>query len=574
MNELRTEAAHQLRWMVYGLLLVTSVGAMIGRTWTVKSSLGKTPLLSANDRSRWSTVRALVDHGTFALDEVIFLDRKQTKRDREWYSIDMVRHKGPDGAEHFYSSKPPLPTVMMASAYWCLQKVTGATLADRPFYVVRCLLLLANVLPLAVFLWLIFRLAERYGRSDWGRLFVAASAAYGTFLTTFAVTLNNHVWAAVSAAIALYAAMAVWCEGRRELRYFVLAGMFSAFAAVNELPALSFCALLGVALAYRSPGRCLAGFAPAAAIVAVAFFGTNFRAHGHWIPPYAHRSDGPRVAAVEGDYLPQIQSGEIPPVLRDQLTQAGIQLSAQAVVQPRWSGQGWMIWDPDGQDRLAVSADQRSVQAFVWNQWYEYEGSYWLDERKTGVDRGEPSRAAYAFHVLLGHHGVFSLTPIWLLSLVGAGLWLQRGQSSLHGITSSLANGAASAPRCLRGQSNLRGITASLANGAASAPRCLRGITAGIALVTAVCLAFYLARPLLDRNYGGVCCGFRWMFWFTPMWLLVMIPAADAMAPRRAWRFVALGLLLISAVSAAYASLNPWSHPWLYEYWSFLGWIQ
>ena len=92
--------------------------------------------------------------------------------------------------------------------------------------------------------------------------------------------------------------------------------------------------------------------------------------------------------------------------------------------------------------------------------------------------------------------------------------------------------------------------------------------------MTVTCLAFYLARPLVDRNYGGVCCGFRWMFWFTPMWLLVMIPAADAIAPRRAWRYVALGLLLISSISAAYASLNPWSHPWLYEYWSFLGWIQ
>ena len=115
---------------------------------------------------------------------------------------------------------------------------------------------------------------------------------------------------------------------------------------------------------------------------------------------------------------------------------------------------------------MAVTADERSVQAFVWNQWYEYEGSYWLDDRKTGVDRGEPSRAAYAFHVLLGHHGILSLTPIWLLSLVGAGLWLRRGESGL------------------------------------------RGVTAGIVLVTRVCLAFYLARPLADRNYGGVCLRF------------------------------------------------------------------
>ena len=532
MNELRPDASSILRRSVYGLLLVTCVGAMTGRIWRVESSLGKTPLLSANDRSRWATVRALVDHGTFALDEVIFRNRDPAKRDREWYSIDMVRHKGPDGAEHYYSSKPPLPTVMMAGAYWCLRQATGATLAEHPFYVVRCLLLLANVLPLAVYLWLLVRLVERYGRTDWGRLFIAASAAYGTFLTTFAVTLNNHVWAAVSAAVALYATLAIWCEGRRELRYFVLAGLCSAFAVVNELPALSLAALLAAALLFRAPRLCLLGFAPAAAVVAAAFLGTNVWAHGHWLPPYAHRGDGPRLAVAQGDYRTAVQAGQIPPALAEQLAQAGVSLSPATSLQPRLSGQGWMIWDPDGQDRLAVAADERAVQAFAWNQWYEYENSYWLDDRKTGVDRGEPSRAAYAFHVLLGHHGVFSLTPIWLLSLVGAGLWLRHGTGGL------------------------------------------RSVTAGIVLVTAVCLAFYLARPLVDRNYGGVCCGFRWMFWFAPLWLLVMIPAADAVAPRRNWRYVALGLLLISAMSAAYASLNPWAHPWLYEYWSFLGWIE
>ena len=489
-------------------------------------------MLSANDRSRWAAIRALVDHGTFALDEVIFLDRRQTKRDREWYSIDMVRHKGRDGAERYYSSKPPLPTVMMASAYWVLRQVSGSTLVDRPFYVVRCLLMLANVLPLVLYLGLMFRLVERYGRTDWGRLFIAAGAAYGTFLTTFAVTLNNHVWAAVSAAVALYATLAIWCEGRREWRYFVLAGFGSAFAAVNELPALSFFALLGAALLVRYPRGCLAGFVPAAAVVAAAFFGMNYWAHASWRPPYAHRSDGPLVTAVEGDFRDQIEAGEMPPELDEALARAGITLSDQATVQPRWSEQGWMIWDPYYQNRWAVSADERSVQVFVWDNWYEYENSYWLEHNKRGVDKGEPSRLTYALHVVLGHHGILSLTPIWLLSILGAGLWLRRGEYPM------------------------------------------RGITAGIVLLTLVCLSFYLARPLGDRNYGGVTCGFRWMFWFAPLWLLVMVPAADAIAAHRKWRYVALGLLAVSAASAAYASLNPWSHPWLYEYWKFLGWIK
>ena len=154
------DSRRELRLAVYGLLIVISVGTMIGRIWTVKSSLGETPLLSANDRSRWCTVRALVDHGTYVIDDVIFEDPVRKKRDREWYTIDMVRHKGHDGREHYYSSKPPLLPTMVAGQYWLIKHTTGATLTERPFYVVRFMLILTNVLPLALYLCLLARLIE------------------------------------------------------------------------------------------------------------------------------------------------------------------------------------------------------------------------------------------------------------------------------------------------------------------------------------------------------------------------------------------------------------------------------
>ena len=49
-----------------------------------------------------------------------------------------------------------------------------------------------------------------------------------------------------------------------------------------------------------------------------------------------------------------------------------------------------------------------------------------------------------------------------------------------------------------------------------------------------VCLVFYLARPQADRNYGGMTSGFRWMFWFAPLWLVALLPAADRLAASRA----------------------------------------
>ena len=53
--------------------------------------------------------------------------------------------------------------------------------------------------------------------------------------------------------------------------------------------------------------------------------------------------------------------------------------------------------------------------------------------------------------------------------------------------------------------------------------------------MTLICLVFYiLLRPQEDRNYGGMTSGFRWMFWFAPLWLVVMIPAARWRTERQA----------------------------------------
>src|SRR5262249_923438 len=55
--------------------------------------------------------------------------------------------------------------------------------------------------------------------------------------------------------------------------------------------------------------------------------------------------------------------------------------------------------------------------------WYRYEGSHWLVypvQVKRGIDFLNEPKWLYAFHLLFGHHGLFSLTPIVLLSAAGA----------------------------------------------------------------------------------------------------------------------------------------------------------
>ena len=505
MTQADSGSQSQLRWGVYGLLIALAVGNMAGRLLAV-NSVNKTdlqkhvigqdlkrataklkerglseeefesklaevkerienerqlqlPFLSANDRSRWLAIRALVEQGTYEIDGVI--DRTL------WNTIDMVQHRGRDGELHLYSSKPPLLITLLAGEYWLISKLTGMTLASDPYFIGRLMLVTINILPLMLMYVLIARLAERLGTTDWGKLFVMASATMGTLLVPFAVVLNNHIVAAVSVTVALYAFVRIWFDGDHRPRYYALVGVGASFAAANELPALALLGLLAVALFLCDRRSWFVGFLPATVVVAAAFFATNYAAHGCLTPPYMHKSsDDPE--------------------------------------------ENWYVYTytVEGVERV----------------------SYW--QNRAGIDLGEPTKLAYAWHVLVGHHGIFSLTPVWLLSMAGLVMWL-RGEN-----------------------------------------RQLRQLALGIAVLSLVCLVFYIGlRPQEDRNYGGMTSGFRWMFWFAPLWLVALIPAADWLANSRLRKAFALTLLAFSVVSASYPTWNPWTHPWLYRWFEYCGWV-
>ena len=472
MTDLAPDCRAELRRSVYLLLIVLSAGAMLGRIAAVDSvdklaldanrvKLHQTPLcrpfLSANDRSRWATVRALVENdmrvegAPYAIDKVI--------QEPNWDTIDMVKHGG-----HLYSSKPPLLPTLMAAVYWPIHRLSGATLGTHPYEIGRFMLIVFNLVPLIVYFLLLARLVERFGTTDWGRMFVMGAATFGTLLTTFAVTINNHLPAAVCAVAAVYATVRIWFDDERKWRYFIVVGLFGALAAVNEFPALALLAAVAAVLFWKAPRPTWLAFAPAALVVAAAFFATNFIALHTLEPAYLHRT----------------------------------------------GADNWYDYTYERQGRQVES--------------------YW--KHPVGVDRGEPSPRVYAMNVLVGHHGIFSLTPIWLFSIAGMLAWIWR-------------------PRDAR----------------------LRWLAAAVAAMSAACVAFYLSQPLVNRNYGGVSCGSRWLFWLAPLWLVTMLPVADALASRRWARGFALVLLAVSVFSASYPIWNPWTHPWLMIYMQYLGWV-
>ena len=430
------------------------------------------PFLSANDRSRWCTIRALVDDGTYAIDQIVTNPKEYAR----WQTIDMVKHAS-SGQPHLYSSKPTLLPTVLAGEYFLIQKLTGWTLAEHPFQVVRSMLLLTNIPVIILILLLLSRIVEKLGASDWGRITVMAMASFGTFLTTFAVVLNNHLIAAACVMVAFYAAVNVWIDGKRETRWVLIASLFSALAMAIDLPAGLLLGVLGLGFLYTLPrATLLVGVPVVVAVVGVAV-GTNYMAHRTVLPPYAYRTAG-----------------------------------------QDWQAGNWYVYDYQVGSRVISSYWNTDAETMV---------------SRSKIDRGEANRSEYIFHSLIGHHGLFSLTPMWLLSLAGMMAML------------------------------VRRVTPSL-----------RSLGTVILLVSLGCLIFYFSLAEEGRNYGGMTSGPRWFFWLIPLWLVALIPAADWSAVNRRRKVAILLLLFFSVLSASYPTWNPWTQPWLYDAASHFDWLQ
>lgn len=456
---------------------------------------------SPNDASRWNTVYFLVEHGTYAyhtdwdlpwnggrgktLDEIDpdQLDRMIKVGDlyfaapwdfwgiAPFWSIDMVRI-----GDDYYSSKPPLLSTCVAGVVWLIYRVTDLlpgveqwTFVNRPWAVMRTTVIIVQVIPFLIAVWLIGRLVREQSSLPWVRNFCIASAALGTYLTPYVLTLNNHVVGACALVFSLYALIRIWYHDQKGWHWFVVGGFFAGLLVTVELPAASAAVCIGLLLLIASPGRALTAGLLAAAVPVAALLITNHIATGSIIPVQA------RFAEAGGPY--------------------------------------------------------------------DYPGSYWYPnafwDGPSGLDALREPRAVYLTHLVVGHHGFFSLTPIFLISLIGmVAHWLRRDD------------------------------------------RAWSMLSVMVLLVTAVVVTFYAFFTKETQNYGGTCQGPRWLFWLIPLWLLMLPAGVRLLAPSRPGRVVCCLLLAVSLVSVFWAlpqvadtAQRPWSDSWLHLLFRHWGWI-
>ena len=129
------EKVRRARREYYVLIIGVTLCLIAGRICSITSNEGDPAFQSANDRSRWCTVAALVEDGTYQIDRLVNFTNE--KKRRPWYTIDMVRHRGEDGKLHYYSSKPPLFPTMVAGVYWFVHQFDGLSMTEQPIYVPR-----------------------------------------------------------------------------------------------------------------------------------------------------------------------------------------------------------------------------------------------------------------------------------------------------------------------------------------------------------------------------------------------------------------------------------------------------
>ncbi len=462
-----------------------------------------TPMFGSNDRSRWATVRALVDDGTYVVGKreagqpdrgIIFEDGYQ--------SLDKVMI--PETGE-FYSSKPPLLATLLAGEYWLLKKCFGWSIVRDRWLVVCTILLTVNVLPFAIYLRLLAKLIDDYGTTDFGRMLTFATACVGTFLTTFSTTLNNHSPAAFAVVFALYPllrkrpvaelarvpmsnrdgkASEVWRlplrfwkrePGISETRWdLLIAGFFTGLVPTMDLPAAAFSAAIFVPLLYVRPKAILLHFVPAMLIPIAALFACNYAALGRWLPAYSDFG-GPM---------------------------------------------------------------------------YEFAGSHWEKLKlvkqgipQKGIDFADEPKGVYAFHLLLGHHGWFSLTPVFFASLLGIAILTRRSISDVRGV-----------------------LTRRMTEAVFTLPI----VGAMTAVVSVVLMGYFVFKT---NNYGGFTSGPRWFFWLIPLWLIAGLPGVDRIAQWKRGPLLLSILLGFSVLAVVYPAWNPWRPPWILQAMERLEWV-
>jgi len=190
-------------------------------------------VVGANDSSRYSTMVALVEHGTPYIDDAHLAKR----------TMDKVRVNGRE-----LSSKPPVLSVLGAGIYYVLHKGLGLTFEKNEAVVVPILVALLCTLPLLVLLWAFHGLVRRESIAPPAALGITALLGLATLCFPFGTILVNHIPSTTALFGMFVCARELRSQRQRSPWYAFAAGLLGCLAVTFELTAVFPVLALGVYL--------------------------------------------------------------------------------------------------------------------------------------------------------------------------------------------------------------------------------------------------------------------------------------------------------------------------------------
>lgn len=189
-----------------------------------------------NVMSRLAAIQSLAEHHTFQIDNTDFVR-----------AIDKVYVGG-----HFYSDKPPTPSVLGAALYWPMY-AAGLSFHSQPRIVVFVLTFGLLGFSFLACLACFHDALARMGLSGGNALWMTTMLALGTLYMAFTTTFNNHTLAASWIFIGFYGILRANHDPRP--RWMWLAGCGFALAVTSEYVTTLFLAGFVVCALARSSLR-------------------------------------------------------------------------------------------------------------------------------------------------------------------------------------------------------------------------------------------------------------------------------------------------------------------------------
>jgi hypothetical protein len=367
----------QQRGRPFGLTFLVCSLMMVASMFLVIWNLQESSLENANTGSRYATIQALVDQGTF------YIDRTQYLRTIDKYKV----------GDHFISSKPATLPTIGAGIYWVYRELTGKTIARYEGDVVRTVSFFTGGIGHILFLIYFYRLCRLLLRRKSSVMVTMAGACFAYLGVGYATHINELSTAGALGICGLYYAVRIRRERDAKSRHWPIAGLVLGLMPAIDLPAMAITGAIALYLFTFDKKKTLLWFLPALLPGLLVHLALTYYISGSFMPFY-------------------------------------------------------------------FNSALKTFKQFYFKQ-------------PAGIDGLREPKWLYAYNTLLGHHGLFSMTPLYCFSLYEI-------------------------VRCFKA----------------------RRLLAESLVVAASVLAFLVFWIWRSRNYGGWCVGMRWLVPIMPLLLL------------------------------------------------------